>query len=68
MTILSNEELILLTGGLKQGAAQCRWIERELGFKPPRKVDGHPMITGEQINGSIEPQRRNPQFNWTKPM
>ncbi|WP_374193642.1 MULTISPECIES: hypothetical protein [Burkholderia cepacia complex] len=26
-----------------------RWIERQLGFKPPRKVDGHPMITWEQF-------------------
>ena len=51
MGILTNDELIQLTGGLKQGAAQCRWIERQLGFKPPRKVDGHPMITWEQING-----------------
>ncbi|WP_409259208.1 hypothetical protein [Paraburkholderia sp. WSM4177] len=35
-----------------------RWIERELGFKPPRKVDGHPMITWEQVNGKPRERRR----------
>jgi hypothetical protein len=40
MGILTNDELIQLTGGLKQGAAQCRWIERQMGFKSPRKIDG----------------------------
>ncbi|MDY7803032.1 DUF4224 domain-containing protein [Burkholderia stagnalis] len=36
MTILSKEELVQLTGGLKQSAAQIRWIERALGIKAPR--------------------------------
>jgi len=50
MSILTNEDLKQLTGGLVQGAAQCRWIARELGFKPPVKVDGHPSITWDQVN------------------
>ncbi|WP_106280100.1 DUF4224 domain-containing protein [Paraburkholderia sp. BL25I1N1] len=66
MTILTNDELIQLTGGLKQGAAQCRWIEREFGFKPPRKIDGHPVITWEQVNRVPEQERKKPQFNWSK--
>jgi len=31
--ILTNDDLIQLTGGLKQGAAQTRWIDRALGIK-----------------------------------
>lgn len=60
MNILTKEELIELTGGLKQGAAQLRWIERELGIKAPRRIDGTPMITWEQINNRLQPaaQRR----------
>ncbi|KVP18862.1 hypothetical protein WL78_24020 [Burkholderia ubonensis] len=66
--ILTNEELIQLTGGLRQGAAQIRWIERQLGFKPPRKIDGHPMITWEQINGVAQPARKRTEPKWTVPM
>ncbi|WP_144142666.1 DUF4224 domain-containing protein [Paraburkholderia sp. BCC1884] len=58
MTILTNDELVLLTGGLRQGAAQLRWIERQMGIKAPRKVDGHPMITWEQVNGRPEERRK----------
>ncbi|HDV6320857.1 DUF4224 domain-containing protein [Burkholderia multivorans] len=64
MHILTNEELVRLAGGLKRGAAQIRWIERQLGFKPPRKIDGYPMITWEQINGSAQPVRRRTEPNW----
>jgi hypothetical protein len=67
MPILTNEELVQLTGGLKQGAAQIRWIERQLGFRPPRKVDGHPMITWEQINSRPTVQRRT-EPKWTVPL
>lgn len=68
MTILTNEELVELTGGLKQGAAQIRWIQRQLGFRPPRKIDGHPMITWEQINNVLQPPgRRRTEPKWTKP-
>ncbi|KAK43658.1 hypothetical protein BG58_31445 [Caballeronia jiangsuensis] len=65
MTILTNDELVPLTGGLRQGAAQLRWIERQMGFKAPRKIDGHPMITWEQVNG--RPRREKPGREWTKP-
>lgn len=67
MTILTNDDLVLLTGGLKQGAAQIRWIERELGFKAPRKIDGHPMITWEQVNGKPA-ERRRTEPKWKVPL
>lgn len=63
MSIVSNLELVELTGGLKQGAAQARWIERNLGIKCPRKADGHPFLTWEQINQPKE-QRRRTTPNW----
>ena len=50
MSVLTNEELEKLTGGYVQGAAQCRWVARELGFKPAKKKDGHPSITWDQVN------------------
>jgi hypothetical protein len=69
MGILTKEELIELTGGLKQGAAQIRWIERALGIKAPRRIDGTPMITWEQINNVLQPTaRRRTEPNWTKPL
>lgn len=64
MTILANDELALLTGGPKQGAAQLRWIERQMGIKAPRKVDSHPIITWEQENGRPE-ERKKSKINWT---
>jgi len=48
--ILTNQQLVELTGGLKQGAAQRRWIKKQLGIETPVKIDGHPMITWEQVN------------------
>ncbi|PRG76148.1 hypothetical protein C6T58_24840 [Burkholderia multivorans] len=71
MAILSKEELVELTGGLKQGAAQIRWIERALGIKAPRRIDGTPMITWEQINNVLQPaqpQSTHAKINWTKPL
>lgn len=70
MGILTKEELIELTGGLKQGAAQIRWIERALGIKAPRRIDGTPMITWEQINNvlqSARTQSERSKINWSKP-
>ncbi|HDR8957061.1 DUF4224 domain-containing protein [Burkholderia vietnamiensis] len=65
MGILTKEELIELTGGLKQGAAQIRWIERALGIKAPRRIDGTPMITWEQINNVLQPvERRRTEPKW----
>lgn len=62
--ILTNDELVQLTGGLRQGAAQTRWIKKALGIDAPRRADGHPMITWEQVNrGRQEPMRRS-ALNW----
>lgn len=51
--ILNNDQLKDLTGGLVQGAAQRRWIQKQLGIAAPIKIDGHPMITWAQINTSL---------------
>lgn len=59
MAILTNDELVQLTGGLRQGAAQIRWIRRSLGIEAPRKIDGHPMVTWEQINREGGTQRKS---------
>lgn len=50
MSIVTNKELVELTGGLVQGAAQARWIKKCLGIAAPRKADGHPLLTWEQVN------------------
>jgi hypothetical protein len=62
--VLSNDDLVELTGGLKQGAAQIRWIKRALGIDAPRRVDGHPMLTWEQVNRGREVAERRSTFNW----
>ncbi|WP_167471164.1 hypothetical protein [Cupriavidus lacunae] len=41
--ILTNQQLVELTGGLKQGAARRRWTRKKLGIETPVKIDGHPM-------------------------
>lgn len=64
MSIITNDQLVELTGGLRQGAAQVRWIERALGFKPPRKADGHPMITWEQVNRAPAESQRKTAPKW----
>lgn len=59
LSIVTNAELVELTGGLTQGAAQTRWIKKALGIDAPRKVDGHPMLTWEQVNrGSAGGEKR----------
>jgi Domain of unknown function (DUF4224) len=52
MAILTNDELVMLTG-FTHGAAQTRWIEQRLGIKALRKANGHPVITWEQINRPV---------------
>ncbi|WP_082727906.1 DUF4224 domain-containing protein [Burkholderia mayonis] len=64
MAQVTNDELVTLTGGLKQGAAQIRWIERNLGIKCPRKADGHPFLTWEQVNRPPELTISKSSINW----
>lgn len=66
MSMVTNDELVEVTGGLRQGAAQCRWIENNLGFKPPRKADGHPLLTWEQINSPRAEVTAKTGIVWTK--
>lgn len=65
MSIVTNAELVGVTGGLRQGAAQARWIKRQLGFAPAIKADGHPLLTWEQVNAPRAEQRKS-AINWTK--
>ncbi|WP_261542245.1 DUF4224 domain-containing protein [Burkholderia multivorans] len=64
MSIVTNDQLVELTGGLKQGAAQRRWIKRALGIDAPLKADGHPFLTWEQVNRRDEPTQKKANINW----
>lgn len=64
MPIVTNEELVQVTGGLRQGAAQSRWIKRALGIDAPRKADGHPLLTWDQINRPAEENRKKSAIRW----
>jgi hypothetical protein len=64
MALVTNEQLVELTGGLRQGAAQIRWIKKALGIDAPRKVDGHPLLTWEQVNRGPGEQSRRTAPKW----
>ncbi|MGN6656025.1 MAG: DUF4224 domain-containing protein [Rhodanobacter sp.] len=64
MSIVTNAELVEVTGGLRQGAAQARWIKRQLGFEPPIKADGHPLLTWDQINRKKDEPAPKSQPKW----
>lgn len=64
MNVLTKDDLVELTGGLRQGAAQTRWIKKALGIDAPRRVDGHPMITWEQVNRSRVEAERKSAIKW----
>lgn len=66
MNLVTNEDLIDLTGGLRQGAAQIRWIKKSLGIDAPRKADGHPMITWDQINQRGASSAGKSKINWQR--
>lgn len=66
MKLVTNDDLIAITGGLRQGAAQIRWIKKMLGIDAPRKIDGHPMITWDQINQRSTTSAGKSKINWQK--
>lgn len=65
--ILTNEDVIELTGGLRQGAAQIGWIKQYLKIDAPRKADGHPLLTWRQLGRSDDVPSTRSKINWTKP-
>ncbi|MBO4120241.1 DUF4224 domain-containing protein [Cupriavidus gilardii] len=66
MAVLTNNELKELTGGLVQGAAQRRWIKKQLGIDAPVKIDGHPVITWEQVNrGPVKANQGRTEPRWS---
>ena len=50
--LLSDDELRELSG-LKQGAAQVRFLRREYGLNVPRRADGRVRVTWEAINQAV---------------
>lgn len=42
--LLSPDELVELTGGLTQGAAQARFIRKHYGVKVVMGIDGRPKV------------------------
>jgi hypothetical protein len=62
MQILNDIDLFNLTG-YKIGFKQTVWIEKNFGFKPPRKADGHPYVTWEQLNGGSKTFQANRPVN-----
>lgn len=65
--LLTHQDLIDLTGDLLQGAAQIRWIKLHLGIDAPRKVDGHPLLTWQQLRHTDDVPNTRSKINWTKP-
>lgn len=65
--VLTNADLVELTGGLSQGAAQIRWIKQYLKIDAPRKADGHPLLTWRQLGHSDDVPSTRSKINWTKP-
>lgn len=59
--LLTSEELIELTGGLTQGAAQARFIRKHYGVKVVMGVDGRPKVVRSDL------ERQPPQRGSTQP-
>jgi hypothetical protein len=54
--LLSPAELVELTGGLTQGAAQARFIRKHYGVKVVMGIDGRPKV----IRSDLERQPARP--------
>lgn len=65
--ILTDEDLQELSG-LKQGAAQAKFLQRAYGLNVPRRPDGRVRVTWEAINQAISKGRATPATGpkWTK--
>jgi len=66
-SLLSDDELLELSG-LKQGAAQVRFLRREYGLSVPRRVDGKVRVTWDAINQAVARSKAAPATGprWTK--
>lgn len=70
MSTLSDKELEDLCG-LRQGAAQARFLNRAYGLHVPRRPDGKVRVTWEVINhavtaGTAGKSAPSARPNWTK--
>jgi hypothetical protein len=65
--ILTDADLQELSG-LKQGAAQARFLQRAYGLNVPRRPDGRVRVTWEAINQALVRGKTAPAAGpkWTK--
>lgn len=65
--ILTDADLQELCG-LKQGAAQARFLQRAYGLNVPRRPDGRVRVTWEAINQALTRGKTAPAAapKWTK--
>lgn len=65
--LLSDEDLQELSG-LKQGAAQARYLQSAYGLNVPRRPDGRVRVTWEAINQAVARGKAAPATGprWTK--
>lgn len=65
--ILTDEDLQELSG-LKQGAAQAKFLQRAYGLNVPRRPDGRVRVTWDAINQAITKGKTAPTTGpkWTK--
>lgn len=54
--LLTPEELVELTGGLTQGAAQARFIRKHYGVKVVMGMDGRPKIIRSDLERQSSPR------------
>lgn len=50
--LLTDDDLQNLSG-LKQGAAQARFLQRSYGLNVPRRADGRVRVTWDAINQAV---------------
>ena len=65
--LLSDADLQELSG-LKQGAAQVRFLQRAYGLNVPRRPDGRVRVTWDVINQAVTKGKQNTTSGprWTK--
>jgi len=66
-SMLSDDELKELSG-LKQGAAQAKFLQRAYGLTVPRRPDGRVRVTWDAINQAVARVKSAPATGprWTK--
>lgn len=55
--LLTADEIETLTHPLKQGAARCRYLEREYGVKVKRAPNGQPVVARVEFEAAMMTRR-----------